>query len=184
MRLRYFTALCAALALALTAPPVSSDDSDIFLQDVVEPNVVILLDSSGSMDETIDGQRKIIIARNVITNLLANVERYAYPEGTGGVAIIKARFDADRERFRLKVADHGVGMSKEQAGRAFDAFYTTGRWQGGTGIGLAVVHNIVHIQLDGKVSLETAPGVGACFTIDVPAVVTEKSEDVHWVRAR
>jgi type IV pilus assembly protein PilY1 len=66
----------ATLALVLLASwaPAPADDSDIFLINVVEPNVVILLDSSGSMDDTIGGVRKIVSAKQVINGLINNVQ--------------------------------------------------------------------------------------------------------------
>lgn len=59
-------AFCSAAALA--------DDSDIFLKDDVPPNVVILLDSSGSMDNKINGVRKIDSAKAVVSSLVENIE--------------------------------------------------------------------------------------------------------------
>ncbi len=65
-----------ALALAV-AMPAAADDSDIFLSDAIQPNVVILLDSSGSMSSPPGGGRsgtpKIDTAKAVVTNLFANV---------------------------------------------------------------------------------------------------------------
>jgi type IV pilus assembly protein PilY1 len=61
------------LACCLGVTPSVADDDDIFLVDAVPPNVVILLDSSGSMMDHIGGQTKISIARDVVTSLIENV---------------------------------------------------------------------------------------------------------------
>ncbi|MCP3982304.1 MAG: VWA domain-containing protein [bacterium] len=70
--------LSKVLVLALAAGgfwvPSAADDSDIFLVDAVEPNVVILLDSSGSMNSSIDGERKIASAQRVVENLINNID--------------------------------------------------------------------------------------------------------------
>jgi signal transduction histidine kinase len=67
---------------------------------------------------------------------------------------------------RLVVADTGKGMSQEQLDRAFDDFYTTK--EGGTGLGLSVVRRLV-ADLGGVLRVETAPGQGSRFIVELPA---------------
>ena len=70
------TAKKLALLCVLLVPwaATSADDSDIFLVNVVEPNVVILLDSSGSMNERINGVKKIDSAKFVVNGLINTVQ--------------------------------------------------------------------------------------------------------------
>jgi PAS domain S-box-containing protein len=67
----------------------------------------------------------------------------------------------------LRVRDTGVGMTPEVQERIFDAFYTTRREHGGTGMGLAVVHGIVQ-RLGGLVHVTSTPGAGSTFDVLLP----------------
>ena len=67
--------LIAILLLIGTSVSARADDTDIFLSAAsIEPNVVLLIDTSGSMNEVVDGRRKIVIARRVVTDLISRVE--------------------------------------------------------------------------------------------------------------
>ena len=69
----------------------------------------------------------------------------------------------------LWVEDDGRGMTAEIQARVFDPFFTTRAGDGGTGLGLAVVHGIVHSR-GGVIQVESAPGQGARFSLYLPAV--------------
>jgi signal transduction histidine kinase len=65
----------------------------------------------------------------------------------------------------ISVRDNGVGISEEQRSRIFVPNFTTK--SGGTGLGLAMVKNIVE-QCGGKVTFESTPGAGTVFTLELP----------------
>lgn len=67
-------------------------------------------------------------------------------------------------------ADNGRGMSPEVRRHAFDPFFTTRRNQGGTGLGLHIVYNIVTNRLGGRIGLESASGAGTQIQIVLPRV--------------
>ena len=67
----------------------------------------------------------------------------------------------------LRVRDSGHGIRPEHLERIFDPFFTTRTDGSGTGLGLAVVRNVVR-QLRGAVRVQSAPGQGACFEILLP----------------
>jgi signal transduction histidine kinase len=73
-----------------------------------------------------------------------------------------------RSGVRLTVRDNGVGMDPSQAGRIFDPWFTSWRESEGAGLGLAIVRDIVQ-RHHGEIHVETAPGAGAAFHIDLPA---------------
>jgi signal transduction histidine kinase len=70
-------------------------------------------------------------------------------------------------RVRLVVGDTGGGMTREQLDHAFDDFYTTK--EGGTGLGLSVVRRLI-LDLGGTIRVETAPGEGSRFIVELPGV--------------
>ena len=73
-------------------------------------------------------------------------------------------------RVVVEMEDNGPGMPPEVQRRAFEPFFTTKPPGVGTGLGLSVSYFIITRSHDGRMSLESAPGRGAKFTIDLPAV--------------
>jgi len=110
----------------------------------------------------------------IIQNLLSNIERYAYPDGQ--VADVEINLHTTRlnneDAFCLQVKDNGIGMDKEAVARIFDAFYTTGRGQGGSGLGMAIVHNLVTIPLKGTIEVESELNKGTQTTLCFPQSIT------------
>ncbi len=111
----------------------------------------------------------------ILLNLLTNVERYAYPEGTGGPVEILVAEDLSRQEahFTVTVRDFGCGMAPEQAARVFEPFYTTGRGRGATGLGMAIVHNLVTSALKGSIEVTSEPGRGTAVAVSVPKTIPD-----------
>ena len=103
----------------------------------------------------------------ILTNLFLNAIHHAFPQGRAGTIRIAARLDANRD-IELAFADDGIGMTTDVRRQAFDPFFTTRRNEGGTGLGLHIVHNVVVQQLGGRISLESAPEEGTAFHILIP----------------
>jgi nitrogen fixation/metabolism regulation signal transduction histidine kinase len=80
---------------------------------------------------------------------------------------------------RVEVTDTGAGLTSEECERLFTPYYTTKRH--GTGLGLAIVQSVVSDH-HGKISVESAPGSGATFRIELP-VRPQDSEEMHGAGA-
>jgi signal transduction histidine kinase len=125
------------------------------------------------------GDKKRLV--QVLANLLNNAAKYT-PDG----GLITLEMTLDEEHVAIKVADNGVGMPPELVQRAFDMFEqaerSSDRSEGGLGIGLALVKNLVHLH-GGHVSVHSAgPGCGTTFTICLPRIIgTNTSKNARSV---
>ncbi|MDB4940840.1 MAG: hypothetical protein JWP97_374 [Labilithrix sp.] len=104
----------------------------------------------------------------VISNLLTNAAKYTEPGGRIRVAAHRAG-----DRVLLSVKDSGIGIAPDMLPRVFEPFaqeeQALDRAQGGLGLGLAIVSNLV-VQHGGSVRVESdGPGHGSTFTIELPA---------------
>lgn len=104
-----------------------------------------------------------VVLRRVLDNLLRNAIESLPPSG-GTVSIDAAR--APSGGVRVTVADTGRGMTEQELARAFDDFHTTKA--AGTGLGLSVVRRLT-ADLHADLRVDTAPGRGTTFVIELPA---------------
>jgi len=104
----------------------------------------------------------------VLTNLTMNAITHAFTEGEPGRITITAHCNHDL--VSIDFQDDGRGIPVEHLGKIFDPFFTTRRGQGGTGLGLHIVFNIVTKQLGGAISAHNNADAGACFSISMPRV--------------
>jgi len=102
----------------------------------------------------------------IITNLTINSLRHAFEDGECGEISIEVR--EDKKLIELKYRDDGKGIPKEHIKKIFEPFFTTKRGQGGTGLGLNLVYNLVTSALGGKIRCESSSQIGTIFTIEIP----------------
>ncbi|MBI5017783.1 MAG: GAF domain-containing protein [Deltaproteobacteria bacterium] len=97
-------------------------------------------------------------------------------EATGGGGRVRIAAELVHTEFgwcaRVTVEDTGRGMDAETAAQAFNPFFTTK--SDGTGLGLAIAHSIAE-QHGGRIDVESAPGVGTRFLVDLPSL--ERGEE-------
>lgn len=109
----------------------------------------------------------------VVTNLVMNALLHAYDEDQEGTILLKA--DAlPANRVRLVVSDDGRGIPKDNLERIFEPFFTTKRGNGGSGLGLHIVFNIVFKRLGGNITVDSMVGEGTRFTVTLPCVAPEQ----------
>ncbi len=105
----------------------------------------------------------------LLTNLAYNA-RDAMP--AGGVLCVRLETAAgaagdEAGTARITVRDTGAGMAPEVQRRAFEPFFSTKEVGAGSGLGLSIVHGIVE-QHRGRIRVESGPGEGTCFQVDLP----------------
>jgi len=105
----------------------------------------------------------------IITNLVLNSLVHGFTDEMDGVISILATV-GDDQRVLLVVTDNGKGISKQNLPRVFDPFFTTRMGQGGSGLGLNIVFNMVSSTLGGNIQVSSTEGVQTRFTISMPLV--------------
>jgi two-component system, cell cycle sensor histidine kinase and response regulator CckA len=108
----------------------------------------------------------------VILNLCVN-SRDAMPDG-GVLTLTTRNCQLDQRFVEISVSDTGVGISPELLEKLFEPFFTTKAPGKGTGLGLATVYGIVQ-QSGGTIHVDSSPGHGATFTIQLPCCLEKPS---------
>lgn len=108
------------------------------------------------------------LLEQALVNLIDNAVKYSEAGSS-----VEVSLSSPGSRIRIAVGDHGIGIESTDLDRLFERFYRVdkarSRKLGGTGLGLAIVKHIVQAH-GGTVWVESAPGEGSTFTIDLPAV--------------
>ncbi len=116
--------------------------------------------------------------RQILFNLLSNACKFT-DHGTISVNVEQIKVE-DRDWIQFQVRDTGIGISAKQKENLFQEFAqadaSIARKYGGTGLGLAITHRFVQL-MKGQINVESEPGQGAIFTVQLPAqVVIETTE--------
>ena len=123
--------------------------------------------------------------RQSLFNLLSNAAKFT-ERGRILLAVRRIVRDGD-DMLEFKVSDTGIGMTREQLDRLFQAFAqaeaSTSRDYGGTGLGLAITRHFCRM-LGGEVAAESTPGKGSTFAILVPAIAPDVKAEVAERAAR
>jgi signal transduction histidine kinase len=103
----------------------------------------------------------------IVGNLVQNAMQHAFVgERPGCLDItLRRRKNGDAE---ILFADNGRGMGEEERARIFEPFFTTRRGQGGSGLGMHIVHNLTTELLRGSISVQSTPGEGTQITLSFP----------------
>jgi len=120
----------------------------------------------------------------VLTHLIENAILHGYDKGqtAGNIAIGTCCVGSDC--VTLTVRDFGRGIPREHSHHLFEPFFTTRLGQGGSGLGLYVVHNITTGVLGGTVEVDSVEGQGAAFTITIPLIAPASKRALYRGVAR
>lgn len=102
----------------------------------------------------------------IITNFITNSVMHGYDEQAEGRLVF--RINAQGGRLTFRYSDDGRGIPQENLAHIFEPFYTSNREQGGSGLGLHIVYNIVTQKLGGTIVCTSAPGEGTAFVLEMP----------------
>lgn len=111
--------------------------------------------------------------RRILENLIGNALKFTE---RGGSVNVDVRYDEDADEVVLRVEDTGIGIDDEDLSQVFERFTqadrSTNRRFGGSGLGLAVVKELVELH-GGKVTVESARGEGSVFEVHLPAGIDD-----------
>lgn len=128
--------------------------------------------TKGEINEIVSSDKNRILS--IGSNLLSNAIKFT----KNGVITLSTYYKDGM--FMLSVSDTGTGMTKEQQARIFIPFERLGNavTEDGFGLGLAIVSDTVEL-LKGSISVESSPGKGSRFTVNLPLLKAEETEIVE-----
>jgi C4-dicarboxylate-specific signal transduction histidine kinase len=106
------------------------------------------------------------VLTQIMSNLIINSTIHAFEHQPNPEIVIRFRQDKNNVVFNYR--DNGCGISSSLHQKIFEPFYTTKRAQGGTGLGLNLVFNLVHQKLKGTLEFNSVPNQGVHFTMTLP----------------
>ncbi len=102
----------------------------------------------------------------VFTNLIMNSVLHGFEEREQGLMTLNIFEDGEDVIFDYK--DDGVGMGNDVVEKIFEPFFTTKLGQGGSGLGMHIVYNLVTVTLEGSIECKSTLGEGTRFIIRLP----------------
>ena len=148
---------------------------------VLAPDRQVDLDVRGDQAPVVLGDDARL--RQVVTNLVSNALTHT-PAGTPVAVTLETAAEPDPEtpgRVRVGVHDQGPGLTAEERDRVFERFYRADpsrtRAAGGSGLGLSIVAALVAAH-GGQVTVESAPGRGSAFFVDLPLLGSQAGASV------
>jgi len=106
------------------------------------------------------------IYSQILTNLIINSIVHGFDEGEEGKVVLQGYVKEDL--LYLVYIENGKGMEEEVRLKMFDPFFTTRMGQGGSGLGLNIIYNLIHHKLRGEIECESTLGEGMRVIITIP----------------
>jgi signal transduction histidine kinase len=139
---------------------------DSFLADAAAGSVEIVSDVPGDLPNLRVDETQIV---QVLSNLLINAAQAFVESGIGDRISVHTDYDSNKapRLLRIAIEDNGPGIPADIVGKVFDPLFTTKSAGKGTGVGLALCNRIVTSH-GGTISVQSTPGSGARFVVDLP----------------
>jgi len=117
----------------------------------------------------------------ILMNLIINSMTHGFEGREHGLIEISAHRHANTkgskvEHISIKYRDYGKGMNQNELENIYEPFFTTKRYQGGSGLGMHIVYNLVTQTLNGTIECTSAENAGTEFLIEFPLEVKDKNE--------
>jgi two-component system NtrC family sensor kinase len=132
-------------------------------------NVVILEALASGLPHVFADPHQI---QQVLLNLIINAEQAMLGAHGRGTLILRSWHEPDQDAIKLEVSDDGPGVPPDVQAKIFDPFFTTKEVGKGTGLGLTVAYAIAQ-EHGGSLSVASAGGRGAAFTLELPVGGTQ-----------
>ncbi|AWL11104.1 hypothetical protein HMF8227_00608 [Saliniradius amylolyticus] len=107
------------------------------------------------------------VIAQIFTNMVMNSVIHGFEDKKQGQ--IDIRISQDDENVLVDYKDNGKGLTEEQLNKLFEAFFTTKRGKGGSGLGTHIMYNLVTQTLKGQIEADSKPGEGLHYQIRFPA---------------
>ncbi len=141
-------------------------------------NIAVSVDLEPDLPKTMADYHQL---QQVFINILVNAHHAMMAEREGGRISIRSRTVGDL--IRVEIQDDGPGIPPEILPKVFDPFFTTKEVGQGTGLGLAICYGIIE-EHRGRIYARNAPEGGAVFTVELPIVEPEQTEEPAEPRAQ
>jgi signal transduction histidine kinase len=116
----------------------------------------------------------------LITNFVSNALQHGFEGRTTGTMKMWAHA-IDADQVALHFTDDGQGMTEDTRNRVFDPFFTTKLGQGGSGLGMNIVYNIVREIMGGRIEVASSLGAGTHITVVLPKVAPQSTAPADGV---
>ena len=154
-------------------PDLATANINMVIRDVVElmhvraeeEQIEIVCQPAENMPDLVfdpDGLHRAVL--NIVTNAIDAVA----DAGSPGRVTVANRYLPEQGLVRIEIRDTGPGIAADQMDKLFSPFVSTKKGRG-TGLGLPVSQKIL-AEHGGKITVESVPGQGACFLLELPAV--------------
>jgi len=136
---------------------LAAETMKLFDAQLAKAGITSRLELDRALPQTLaDSEQMTRVLRNLVLNAI---------DAMPGGGTLTIRTHASEGSVRLEVADTGQGLTPEECERLFTPYYTTKTH--GTGLGLAIVQSVISDH-HGRISVESQPGKGATFRIELP----------------
>lgn len=127
-----------------------------------EKNICVVWDAQKSLP-AVEADARLL--SQVFTNLILNAEQSIAAHAAGGTLRVSISHEA--ARIAVTISDDGIGISPDHLDKIFDAFFSTKRPGGGSGLGLTICLAVVK-EHGGTIEVKSSPGQGATFRVLLP----------------